>query len=456
MSERTKRMNTGKKIGEERALPGEKSAELLGLRNEYIPKALFQIVPIFIARGKGALVEDVDGNEYIDFAAGIAVLNTGHCHEKIVSAVKEQADKYLHTAFNVLMYEPYVRLAKKLTEITPGSFQKQVIFKNSGSEAIEDAVKIARSYTGKKGIIAFEGAFHGRTQLTAALTSQVKNYKFGFGPFDPYVQRFPYAYGYRAPFGLTDVEYAEYCVKRIEDSFKSYIAPEETAAIIFEPLLGEGGYILPPAEFVKGLRRLCDDYSLVLIADEIQTGVGRTGKMWAVEHFNVAPDILVASKGLGGGTVIAATVVRKDMVDVIGVGGLGGTLGGNPISCAAALKAIEAIEQEKLLDRATELGKIAKARLESMKGKYTIIGDVRGIGLSIGIELVKNRETKEPAAKETGEILGRCHARGLIIMSCGALKNIIRLMPPIVIKENELEKGLVILEAVIREVNETI
>ena len=448
-------MNKGQKVGEERALPGKKSAELLELRNEYIPKALFQITPIFIARGKGALVEDVDGNEYLDFTSGIAVLNTGHCHEKIVSAIKEQADKHLHTAFNVLMYESYVKLAQKLTEITPGNFPKQVVFKNSGSEAIEDAIKIARSYTGKKGIIAFEGAFHGRTQMTAALTSQVKNYKFGFGPFDPYIHRFPYAYGYRAPFRLTDVEYAEYCVKRIEDSFQSYIAPEETAAIILEPLLGEGGYIIPPAEFVKGLRRLCDDYGLVLIVDEIQSGVGRTGKMWAIEHFDVVPDILVASKGLGGGTVLSATIARKEMMDVFGVGGLGGTLGGNPLSCVAALKAIEVIEQEKLLDRATELGKIAKARLEGMKETYDIIGDVRGIGLSIGIELVKDRETKEPAAKETSDILGKCHARGLIIMSCGALKNIIRPMPPIVIREDELEKGLGILEAAIKEVNKT-
>lgn len=446
----------GKKVGEERHLPGKKSAELLELRNEYIPKALFQVLPMFIAKGKGALVEDVDGNEYLDFAAGIAVLNTGHCHEKIVSAIKEQADKYLHTAFNVLMYESYVKLAKKLVEITPGNFPKQVVLKNSGSEAIEDAIKIARSYTGKKGIIAFEGAFHGRTQLTAALTSQVKNYKFGFGPFDPYVYRFPYAYSYRAPFGLTDVLYADYCVQRIKDSFKSYIAPEETAAIILEPLLGEGGYVIPPAAFVKGLRQLCDDYRLVLIDDEIQSGVGRTGKMWAIEHFDVVPDILVASKSLGGGTVISATVARKEMMEVIGVGGLGGTLGGNPLSCAAGLKVLEVIEQDNLLDRTTKLGNIVRARLEAMSEKYSIIGDVRSLGLSIGIELVKDRQTKEPAAKETGKILWKCHARGLILMSCGAFKNILRPMPPIVIKEEELKKGLDILETAIKEVNATI
>lgn len=449
-------MNKGKSIGEKRVLPGEKSAELLKLRNKYIPQALFQVLPVFIARGTSALVEDVDGNDYLDFAAGISVLNTGHCHQDVVSAIKEQADKYLHTAFNVLMYEPYINLARKLAEITPGNFPKQVVFKNSGSEAIEDAIKIARSYTGKKGIIAFEGAFHGRTQMTAALTSQVKNYKFSFGPFDPYVYRFPYAYGYRAPFHLTDVEYAKHCVQRIEAAFKSWIAPEEVAAIVFEPLLGEGGYVMGPAEFVKGLRRLCDDYGLVLIADEIQSGMGRTGRMWAVEHSEVVPDILVASKSLGGGMVISATVARKDMMDVIGVGGLGGTFGGNPVSCVAGLAVLEAIERDKLLERADRLGKLAKSRLDAMKEKYTIIGDVRGIGLSLGIELVKDRESKEPAPKETAEILKRCHAYGLIVMSCGPLKNIIRLMPPIVIEDEELALGLDILEAAIQGANETL
>lgn len=447
---------SGKKAGEEREIPGKKSAELIKLRNDYIPNAVFRVVPIFIAKGKGAMVEDVDGNEYIDFTAGISVLNIGHCHDKVVSAIKEQAGKYLHTSFNVIMYESYVMLAKKLAEITPGDFPKQVIFKNSGAEAIEDAVKIARSYTGKKGLIVFEGAFHGRTQLTTGLTSLVKNYKLGFDPFDPYIYRFPYAYSYRAPFGLTDIEYAEYCVQTIEDSFKSYIAPEETAAIILEPLLGEGGYVIPPALFVAGLRRLCDDYNLVLIDDEIQSGVGRTGKMWAIEHFEVVPDILVASKSLGGGTVISATVARKEMMEAIKVGGLGGTLGGNPLCCAAGLKALEIVEQDNLLDRAIELGKMAKARLEDMYRKYQVIGDIRSLGLSIGVEFVKDRQTKEPATKETAEILRKSHARGLMLMSCGLFKNALRLMPPIVITEEELQKGLDILETAIIEVSATI
>ncbi|GAH52435.1 unnamed protein product, partial [marine sediment metagenome] len=234
-------MNKGKRIGEERVLPGEQGAKLLSLRDEYIPKGVFQIAPIFIAKGKGALVEDVDGNEYIDFSSGISALNIGHCNDKVVSAIKEQAGKHLHTCFNVLMYESYVELAKKLTEITPGNFPKQVLLVNSGAEAVENAVKVARRYTGRYGIIAFEHAFHGRTALGMGLTSQVRYYKYGFGPFDPGIQRFPYAYHYRAPFNTTDADYGKYCVKRIEDSFKTYVPAEEIAAIIVEPVLGEGG-----------------------------------------------------------------------------------------------------------------------------------------------------------------------------------------------------------------------
>ncbi len=446
-------MNNGAKVGEKRVLPGKKAAELLGLRNTYVPRGVFQTIPTFIARGRGALVEDVDGNEYIDFATGIGVLNIGHCHDEVVSAVREQADKYLHTCFNVLMYEPYVKLAKKLAEITPGDFPKQTLLVNSGAEAVENAVKIARRYTGKYGIIAFENAFHGRTTLTMGLTSQVKYYKYGFGPFDPGIQRFPYAYTYRAPFKTSDADYAEYCVRRIEDGFKTYMPAEATAAIIVEPFLGEGGYVIPPPEFFKGLRRLCDSYGLLLIADEIQSGIGRTGKMWAIEHFDVVPDILVAAKGLGGGLVLSAVVGRKEVMDSVDIGGIGGTFGGNPLSCIAGLKTIEVIERDKLLDKATALGKIAKNRLEGMKKKYNIIGDVRCLGLALGIELVKDRETKGPAGQETNEVIKKCHEHGLVVMSCGTEHNVIRLMMPLVIKENEMEKGLDILEEAVKEVN---
>jgi len=447
-------MNKGKKVGEERALPGEQAASLLSLRNEYVPKGVFQIAPIFISKGKGALIEDVDGNEYIDFAAGISVLNIGHCHDKVVSAIKEQADKYLHTCFHVLMYESYVKLAEKLAEITPGNFPKQVLLTNSGAEAVENSVKVARRYTGRYGIIAFEHAFHGRTTLAMGLTSQVKYYKYGFGPFDPGIQRFPYAYTYRAPFKTTDAEYGEYCVRTIEDSFKTYMPAEAIAAIIVEPVLGEGGYVIPPVEFLKGLRRICDDYGILFIADEIQSGMGRTGKMWAIEHFEVVPDILVAAKSLGGGMVLSAVIGRRDIMDSVDIGGLGSTFGGNPVSCVAALQTIEVIEQDKLLDRAIKLGKITKDRLEGMKEKYGVIGDVRGLGSLIGVEFVADRKTKEPATKEAGEIRQKCLEHGLITMPCGVLHNVFRLIFPLVIKEDELEKGLDILEEAIKEVDQ--
>jgi 4-aminobutyrate aminotransferase/(S)-3-amino-2-methylpropionate transaminase len=445
-------MNKGKKPGEKRELPGIKSAELLKLRNQYVPRGVFQIAPIFVEKGKGAIVTDVDGNEYIDFSSGISTLSIGHSNEEIIEAIKEQVGKYLHTCFHVLMYESYVKLARKLAEITPGDFPRQVLLLNSGAEAVENAVKIARRYTGKRGIIAFENAFHGRTAMAMGLTSQVKYYKYGFGPFDPGIQRFPYAYSYRAPFGIEPDRYAEYCVQKIEDSFKIYTPAEETAAIIVEPVLGEGGFITPPPAFIKGLRRICDEYKILLIADEVQSGMGRTGKMWAIEHYGVAPDILISAKGLGGGLVISAVIGRKEVMDSVDVGGIGGTFGGNPLSCVAALKTIEVIGKNDLLARAAYLGRLTSDRLKQMMMKYDIIGDVRGLGCMIGVELVKNRLTKEPASEETSKIQRKCHERGLLIMTCGALHNVFRLMFPLVITEKDLEMGLNIFEDSIKEV----
>jgi 4-aminobutyrate aminotransferase/(S)-3-amino-2-methylpropionate transaminase len=350
------------------------------------------------------------------------------------------------------MYESYINLAKKLTEITPGNFTKQAFLVNSGAEAVENAIKIARRYTGRRGIIAFENAFHGRTAMAMGLTSQVKYYKYGFGPFDPSIQRFPYAYSYRAPFGVDPDKYAEYCVQKIEDSFKTHTPAEETAAIIVEPVLGEGGFVAPPHAFIKGLRNICDKYKILLIADEVQSGIGRTGKMWAIEHYGVSPDILLSAKGLGGGLIISAVIGRKEVMDSVDVGGIGGTFGGNPLSCAAALKTIEVIESHDLLARANYLGRITTDRLNKMKLKYNLIGDVRGLGCMIGVELVKDRITKEPAAEETSKIQRKCVERGLLIMSCGALHNVFRFMFPLVINENELETGLNIFEDSIKEV----
>jgi 4-aminobutyrate aminotransferase/(S)-3-amino-2-methylpropionate transaminase len=443
-------MNGGEKAGEKRKLPGKRSAELLKLRNKYIPKAVFQVAPVFMEKGNGAIIEDVDGNEYLDFAGGICVLNVGQCNEFVISAIKAQLEKHLHADHNVTMYESYMRLAHKLTEITPGEFPKQVLFSNSGAEGIENAVKIARRYTGRHGLICFEGAFHGRTALTMGLTSQVRNYKYGFGPFDPGIHRFPFAYSYRAPFGLSADEYGAYCIEKIEDSFKSYISSDEIAAIILEPIPGEGGYMVPPKNFVQGLKSICEAHGILLIDDEIQVGMGRTGKLWAIDNFDVIPDIVVVAKSLGGGLPIAATVAKKDYMDAVPVSGLGGTFNGNPVSCAAALEVIEYYEKQNLTKNAMKLGKIAMNRLEKMKENYPVIGDVRGIGSAIGVEFVKDRKTKEPDAGMVSNILKECHEHGLIIMSCGAYHNVIRLMFPLVIKEEELQLGLDILDNAIR------
>jgi 4-aminobutyrate aminotransferase/(S)-3-amino-2-methylpropionate transaminase len=446
-------MNKGKKAGEKRELPGVRSAELLELRNQYVPRGVFQIGPIFIEKGKGAIVEDVDGNEYIDFCGGISTLSVGHSNDEVITAIKEQADKHLHTCFHVLMYESYVKLAQKLAEITPGNFSKQVLLANSGAEAVENAVKIARRYTGRRGIIAFEHAFHGRTFFAMGLTSQVKYYKYGFGPFDPSIQRFPYAYTYRAPFDIDENKYAEYCVQKIEDSFRTYVPSEEYAAVIVEPVLGEGGFVPPPVAFLKGLRRICDEHKILLIADEVQSGMGRTGKMWAVEHYDVVPDILLSAKGLGGGLVISAVIGRKEVMDSVDSGGIGGTFGGNPLSCVAALKTIEVIENNDLLTRATYLGNITLDRLNMMKQKYGLIGDVRGLGSMIGVELVKNRVTRKPASEEASKIRKSCHEHGLLIMTAGVLHNVFRFMFPLVINEDELELGLNIFEDAIQGVD---
>jgi 4-aminobutyrate aminotransferase/(S)-3-amino-2-methylpropionate transaminase len=444
-------MVKGAGIGVSREVPGRKSAELNALWAEYVPKAVFRTAPIFVARSQGALVTDIDGNEYLDFAGGICVLNLGHCNPKIVATINDQAGKLMNS-YAPAMHEPYLRLAQKLTEITPGNFLKQALLINSGAEAVENSIKISRRHTGRRGVIAFEGAFHGRTYLGMGLTSGV-TYKHGFGPFDPSIVRFPYAYTYRAPFDITDADYGKYCVARIEESFGGYMPADEIAALIIEPVLGEGGYVVPPVDFIRGLRELCDRYGILFIADEIQTGIARSGKMWAVEHFDVIPDILLTAKSLGGGMVISAVVGKKEIMDSVDIGGLGGTFGGNPVSCMAALKVIEIIEEENLLARATDLGRITKSRLDDMSGKYRLIGDVRGLGSIIGVELVTDRTTKEPASEQTSKIMSECLEHGLILMSCGALKNVLRLMFPLVITEDELNKGLDILENAIRELN---
>lgn len=423
-----------------------KTKKLSELRTRVVPQGPFNVTPYFAERAEGAVVYDVDGKELIDFAGGIGVMNVGHSHPRVVEAIKDQAEKYTHTCFHIVMYEPYMKLAEKLCALTPGSFPKMAMFANSGAEAVENAVKIARYYTKRPSVIAFETGFHGRTLLTMTLTSKVKPYKFGFGPFAPEVYRAPYAYCYRCPFGLNypicDVACADY----LKDFFISHVAAENTAAIIVEPITGEGGFITPPPEYFPKLNKICRDNGIVFIADEVQTGMGRTGKMFAMEHWGVEPDLVTTAKSLAAGMPLSAVVGRKEMMDEPHVGGLGGTYGGNPVCCRAALAVLEVFEEENLLEKAVSLGERVKSRFEEWQKNFEIIGDVRGIGPMMGLELVKDRETKEPAAEEAKTLVRLCYEKGLIALSCGNFSNVIRTLMPLVITDEQLERGLAIME----------
>ena len=422
------------------------SQELMALREEYVPQGPFNVTPLFVEKAKGAVVYDVEGRELIDFAGGIGVMNIGHCHPKVVAAIKDQAEKYTHTCFHVVMYEPYVKLAERLCILTPGSFPKMAMFANSGAEAVENAVKIARYYTKRPAIIAFENGFHGRTLLAMSLTSKVMPYKLGFGPFAPEIYRMPYAYCYRCPFGLKYPDCDVTCANYIKEFFVSNVAAESTAALVVEPIMGEGGFITPPQEYFSKLIRVCQDNGIVFIADEIQTGMGRTGKMFAMEHWGVEPDLVTVAKSLAAGMPLSAVVGKKEMLDAPHVGGLGGTYSGNPVCCRAALAVLDVIEEENLLEKAEALGKKLRERFNALQQQFEIIGDVRGKGPMLALELVKDRETKEPAADEAKALVKFCYENGLILLSCGNFSNVIRTLMPLVITDEQLERGLAIME----------
>jgi len=418
--------------------------QLMEIRTEHVPQGPFNITPIFVKRAKGALIEDVEGNEYIDFGGGIGVVNVGHCHEKVVSAIKEQADQYLHTCFHVSMYEPYIELAKQLNEITPGDFAKKTFFVNSGAEAVENSVKIARYATKRQGIIAFENAFHGRTYMAMTLTSKTNPYKLGFGPFCPEVYRIPFAYCYRCPFGREYPSCELYCAEYLEDFFIGNVAAENVAAVIAEPIQGEGGFIVPPPGYFKKIKAICERHGILFIMDEIQTGMGRTGKLFASEHHDVVSDIILTAKSLAAGLPLGAVTGRAEIMEMPHVGGLGGTFGGNPIACSAALAVLDLLNT-KLLEKATALGEKVRTRFLELQGQFDIIGDVRGLGPMIGMELVKNTQSKEPAPDTAKELVGRCLEKGLILLACGNYGNVIRTLMPLVITDEQLERGLAIM-----------
>jgi 4-aminobutyrate aminotransferase / (S)-3-amino-2-methylpropionate transaminase / 5-aminovalerate transaminase len=434
------------------SIPGPKSTALSERRAKAVPRGLSHGTPVYVAKAKDAWLEDVDGNRYLDFAGGIGCLNVGHRREKVVNAVKDQLDRFLHTCVQVTPYESYVRLAERMNEVTPGSFPKKTIFVNSGAEAVENAVKIARAYTKRPAVIAFEDAFHGRTMMTLALTSKTHPYKAGFAPFPSEVYRVPYAYCYRCSYSLKYPNCELYCARHLEDTFKRVVANEEVAAVIAEPVLGEGGFVVPPHDYFKVLVDLCHKYGILFIADEVQSGFGRTGALFACERYGIEPDLLVTAKSLGGGLPLAAVTGRAEIMDAPAVGGLGGTFAGNPLSCAAALAVLDLFHSEDLLSRANELGDKFQCRAREWQRRWPIIGDVRGLGGMQAIELVQSRETKTPASEETKKISQYCYEHGLITITAGSYSNVIRGLVPLVIKDEQMDEALDVLESAIANV----
>jgi 4-aminobutyrate aminotransferase/(S)-3-amino-2-methylpropionate transaminase len=422
------------------------------LRQTFVAQGYVSAADCYVARAKGALIWDIEGREFIDFSGGIGVMNVGHSHPKVVAAIKEQAEKFTHTCFMVVPYASAVELAEKICALVPGSFLKKAFFVNSGAEAVENAVKVARYASGKPGIVAFENGYHGRTLLSMTLTSKVKPYKFGFGPFAPEIYRMPFAYCYRCPVGLEYPRCGIDCAERLRDFFINYADAEHIAAVIFEPVQGEGGFIVPPKEYFSKLSSICKENGILTIADEIQSGMGRTGAMFAIEHFGVDPDIVTVAKSLAAGMPLSAVVGRGDLMDKVHAGGLGGTYGANPVACRAALAVLEIFDEENLLVKAKALGVTLEKRLSDWKQRYEIIGDVRGLGPMRALELVKDRGSKVPAPEETRKLVKFCAERGLVVLSCGTFGNVIRLLMPLVISDAQLDKGLAVLEEGISKV----
>ncbi len=418
------------------------NASLLARREAAVARGVASAAPIFASYAENAELWDVEGNRYIDFAGGIAVLNTGHRHPEVVAAAKAQEDKYTHTSFQVVPYEPYVALAEKLNALAPGEFAKKTLLVTTGAEAVENAVKIARAATKRTGIIAFTGGYHGRTLLTLGMTGKISPYKKDVGPFPSDI--------FRAPFpsvrdGITVAD----ALTALENLFLTDAQPERVAAIIIEPVLGEGGYVPVPAEMMQALRAICDKHGILLIADEIQAGFGRTGTWFAIEHSGVAPDLITVAKSMAGGYPVAGVIGRAEVMDAVIPGGLGGTYGGNPVACAAALAAIEAIESEGLLARSTELGHRFKARFAEIGARSAPyrMWDIRGLGAMIGVEFVTDFDSATPDADLTKKICAEALKRGLILLACGLHGNAIRVMVPLTASDAVIEEGLEIFEA---------
>lgn len=428
------------------AIPGPKSQALAARRAKAVPKGVPSTTPIAVASADGAVITDVDGNRLIDFGAGIGVMNVGHSHPKVRAAIQAQTERFTHVCFPVSGYEPYVALAERMNALTPGTHEKRTFFVNSGAEAVENAIKVARHFTGRQAVLCFEHAFHGRTYLGMTLTSKVSPYKKGFGPFAPEVYRLPFPYCYRNHGGAEGQGGREGCCEitreHLEHLCAAIVDPDSLAAIIIEPELGEGGFVPVPPKFMAVLADFARAHKIVLIADEIQTGFGRTGKLFACEHYGLVPDVITTAKSLAGGLPLAAITGRADIMESAQVGGLGGTYGGNPLACAAALAVLDVMESEKVPERAAAVGSRITERFLQWQKKHRFIGDVRGLGAMVAIELVKDPATRDPAKELTGKLQAEALKRGVILLSAGTLGNVIRVLVPLTVTDAVLDEGL--------------
>jgi 4-aminobutyrate aminotransferase/(S)-3-amino-2-methylpropionate transaminase len=428
-------MATTRAIELRTAIPGPRSREILERKARVIADPLSIFLPVVIAEGRGATLTDVDGNTFIDFTGGVGCLNVGHSHPRLVEAAQEQLTKFTHTDFTIVPYEVYVTLAERLIALSPFSGPAKAAFFNAGTEAIENAVKFARSYTKRSAVIAFEGAFHGRTLLSMTMTSKTHPYKAGLGPFAPEVYRVPFAQDYRGPDTRT-------ALAALERALVTQVAAEQVAAIVIEPVQGEGGFVVAPRDFMTGIRRICDEHGIVLIVDEVQTGFGRTGKMFATEHYGIEPDLITIAKSIAGGLPLSAVIGKAPIMDAPPDSAIGGTYVGNPVAQAAALAVLDVFEDENLVERAQQIGERIRERMVSWQERFEHIGDVRGLGAMLALEFVEDRDTKEPSARLATAVVEAAAERGLLLLKSGIYSNCIRVLCPLVLTDAELDEAL--------------
>ena len=438
-------MATTKSIELRTEIPGPRSREILERKARVVAEPLSIYLPIVISEGRGATLTDVDGNTFIDFTGGVGCLNVGHSHPRLVEAAQEQLARFSHTDFTIVPYEAYVILAERLCELTPIAGPRKAAFFNAGTEAVENAIKFARSFTGRPAVIAFEGGFHGRTLLSLSLTSKTHPYKAGLGPFAPEVYRVPFPQDYRGPSAAEALD-------ALERALVTQVAAETVAAIVIEPVQGEGGFQVAPLEFMEGVRAICDRHGIVLVVDEVQTGFARTGKLFAIEHYAVEPDLVTMAKSIAGGLPLSAVVGKAEIMDAPGDSAIGGTYVGNPVAQAAALAVLDVIDDEGLCERATALGDAMRARMEGWQERWPQIGDVRGLGAMLAIELVLDPETKEPAGELATKVVEAAAQNGLLLLKSGIYSNCIRVLTPLVLADAELDEALGVWEQALESV----